>query len=158
MPQSSPQRMMLSQVKSSYLWKHYTAEMFILLLFFSAAFAHPAKLTEDHFKKLESTTHLLSKLLLLTNDMAIFRAFTPLMRRCVKPPPLVIFHLRVIQSSLDALETDFTFPTESRRRAEDILIETKATYHIQLFSGVNHGFATRGDPAITSENACACIL
>jgi dienelactone hydrolase len=48
------------------------------------------------------------------------------------------------------LETDFTFPTESRRRAEDILIETKATYHIQLFSGVQHGFATKGDP--TNEN------
>jgi dienelactone hydrolase len=42
-------------------------------------------------------------------------------------------------------ESDFTFPAEFRRRAEDILIETKAKYHIQVFSGVKHGFAVRGD-------------
>jgi hypothetical protein len=44
-------------------------------------------------------------------------------------------------------ESDFTFPTEFRRRAEDILIETKAKYQIQLFSDVEHGFAVRGDLA-----------
>lgn len=43
---------------------------------------------------------------------------------------------------------DITFPTESRRRAEDILDEIKATYHVQLFGGVEHGFATRGDPSV----------
>lgn len=49
------------------------------------------------------------------------------------------------------LESDFTFSTESRRRAEDVLIEAKATYHIQLFSGVVHGFATRGDPNVENS-------
>ena len=44
------------------------------------------------------------------------------------------------------VEIDKSFPKESRRRAEDILEEVKATYHVQVFSGVAHGFGTRGDP------------
>jgi len=42
-------------------------------------------------------------------------------------------------------ETDHTFPLALRRRAEDILVENKAVYHIQVFSRVSHGFAVRGD-------------
>ena len=49
------------------------------------------------------------------------------------------------------LETDHTFPKESRRRAEDILEEVKATYHVQIFSGVAHGFGTRGDPEVENS-------
>ena len=49
------------------------------------------------------------------------------------------------------VETDKTFPKESRRRAEDILEEIKATYHVQLFSGVSHGFGTRGDPEVENS-------
>lgn len=45
-------------------------------------------------------------------------------------------------------ETDRLFPLTSRRRAEDILVEKKATYTIQVFSGVAHGFAVRGDPNV----------
>ncbi|KAG5640483.1 hypothetical protein DXG03_008342 [Asterophora parasitica] len=52
---------------------------------------------------------------------------------------------------LSCAETDSTFPLESRRRAEDLLVAAKATYHIQVFSGVKHGFATRGDPNIENE-------
>jgi dienelactone hydrolase len=44
-----------------------------------------------------------------------------------------------------ATETDHTFDLEFRRRAEDILLATKATYHFQVFSGVSHGFASRGN-------------
>jgi len=47
---------------------------------------------------------------------------------------------------LSCAETDFTFPLEFRRRAEDILVEQKAQYQLQVFSGVQHGFAVRGDP------------
>lgn len=47
-------------------------------------------------------------------------------------------------------EHDITFPTSERHRAEEILAEIKATYHVQVFSGVEHGFAARGD--ITLEN------
>ncbi|KAG6908085.1 hypothetical protein DXG01_006220 [Tephrocybe rancida] len=50
-----------------------------------------------------------------------------------------------------ALGLRSTFPLESRRRAEDILMETKATYHISVFSGVLHGFATRCNLEIENE-------
>lgn len=53
-------------------------------------------------------------------------------------------------------ETDFTFPLESRRRAEDLLIAAKAKYHIQVFSGVSHGFAVRGNPDVEQERECIC--
>jgi hypothetical protein len=49
---------------------------------------------------------------------------------------------------MNVVETDKSFPKESRRRAEDILEEVKATYHVQIFSGVSHGFGTRGDPEV----------
>ncbi|TFK38809.1 Alpha/Beta hydrolase protein [Crucibulum laeve] len=75
----------------------------------ASAFAHPAFLTEDNFRKITK----------------------PLLLSCA--------------------ETDHTFPAESRRRAEDILQEVKATYHLQLFSGVTHGFATRGDPEVENS-------
>lgn len=47
---------------------------------------------------------------------------------------------------LSCSEVDHTFDGPSRRRALDILQEGKKTYHYQLFSGVEHGFALRGDP------------
>lgn len=46
---------------------------------------------------------------------------------------------------LSCAETDHTFNVESRRRAVDILIQQKQPYQVQLFSGVQHGFALRGD-------------
>ena len=53
------------------------------------------------------------------------------------------------------VEDDFTFPHEARRRAEDILVEKKATYFIQVFSGACHGFATRPDPELKGESECS---
>ena len=44
-----------------------------------------------------------------------------------------------------------TFPLEKRRRAEDILVRNKSNYHFQVFSGVVHGFATRGNPDVPDE-------
>jgi len=52
---------------------------------------------------------------------------------------------------LSCAEVDGAFPAESRRRAEDILAEKKAKYLVQVFSGVSHGFATRGDPAVENS-------
>ncbi|KAL0571465.1 hypothetical protein V5O48_010501 [Marasmius crinis-equi] len=72
----------------------------------AAAFAHPAALNENHFRKVKK----------------------PLFLSCA--------------------EDDFTFPLASRRRAEDILVEMKAKYTIQVFSSVSHGFAVRGDPQV----------
>lgn len=40
---------------------------------------------------------------------------------------------------------DHTFPEEARQTALDILESGKKTYHFQLFSGVSHGFALRGN-------------
>ncbi|KAH6901013.1 Alpha/Beta hydrolase protein [Coprinopsis sp. MPI-PUGE-AT-0042] len=72
----------------------------------AAAFAHPAWLTEDHFRNVKK----------------------PLLMSCA--------------------EDDFTFSTESRRRGVDILTETKALYYLQVFGGVTHGFATKGDISV----------
>jgi len=47
--------------------------------------------------------------------------------------------------SISAAETDSIFPAEKRAESEKILKEIGATYQINLFSGVEHGFAVRGD-------------
>ncbi|KAI0652751.1 alpha/beta-hydrolase [Trametes meyenii] len=75
----------------------------------AGAFAHPAFLSEDHFKDLKH----------------------PILLSCA--------------------EVDQTFPVASRRKAEDLLAEQKATYFVQVFGGVQHGFATRGDPKVPAE-------
>ncbi|KAJ7641619.1 Alpha/Beta hydrolase protein [Roridomyces roridus] len=66
------------------------------------------------------------------------------------PAALKEEHFRNLKQPLllSCAETDFTFPLEFRRRAEDILVEIKAQYEIQVFARVSHGFAVRGDPAI----------
>ncbi|KAL6303979.1 Alpha/Beta hydrolase protein [Sparassis latifolia] len=46
---------------------------------------------------------------------------------------------------LSCAEVDHTFPAMNRRRAVDILVENKAKYHVQVFSGVARGFALRGN-------------
>ncbi|KAJ3906462.1 dienelactone hydrolase family-domain-containing protein [Lentinula edodes] len=58
-------------------------------------------------------------------------------------------HFRNIKKPLmlSCAETDHTFPLQSRRIAEDILVERKAQYFFQVFSGVAHGFASRSDPS-----------
>jgi len=52
---------------------------------------------------------------------------------------------------LSCAETDRAFPPESRHKAEAILTEKKHSYHFQLFSGVTHGFAIKGDPDNENE-------
>ena len=42
-------------------------------------------------------------------------------------------------------ETDQIFPAEKRHETEVILKEVKMPYQINLYSGVEHGFAVRGD-------------
>ncbi|KAF5384635.1 hypothetical protein D9757_007499 [Collybiopsis confluens] len=89
----------------------------------AAALAHPAFLNEDHFRNIKSKFY--------------FSQSDPLLLKSLLEPLL-----------LSCAETDHTFPTESRRIAEDILISNKANYYFQVFSGVVHGFANRGDPSI----------
>lgn len=47
--------------------------------------------------------------------------------------------------SIAAAETDTIFTTEKRHASEDILKKTGQPYQINLYSGVEHGFAVRGD-------------
>jgi hypothetical protein len=42
-------------------------------------------------------------------------------------------------------ETDSIFPTSKRHESEEILLKTGQPYQINLFSGVEHGFAVRAD-------------
>lgn len=44
---------------------------------------------------------------------------------------------------LSCSEVDHTFPTESRNKAIDILQKAGKPYQLQVFSGVEHGFALR---------------
>lgn len=46
---------------------------------------------------------------------------------------------------ISAAEQDTGFPTELRHKAEAILSENKVRFQIDLFLGVEHGFAVRGD-------------
>ncbi|RFU35121.1 hypothetical protein B7463_g1178, partial [Scytalidium lignicola] len=46
---------------------------------------------------------------------------------------------------LSCAEVDHTFDAASRRRAVDILQSEKKPYQLQLFYGVEHGFALRGN-------------
>jgi len=55
---------------------------------------------------------------------------------------------------LSCSEIDHTFDTQSRRRAIDILREIKTPYQVQLFSGVEHGFALRGNMENPWEREC----
>lgn len=47
--------------------------------------------------------------------------------------------------SIAAAETDSIFPAELRHKSEEILKEGGHPYQINLYSGVEHGFAVRGD-------------
>jgi len=61
--------------------------------------------------------------------------------------------LRAIEGplSIAAAETDQIFPAEKRHRSEEILVETKQPYQINLYSGVSHGFSVRCDPSVKHE-------
>lgn len=48
--------------------------------------------------------------------------------------------------SIAAAEIDTIFPAELRHKSEEILKKTGQPWQINLFSGVEHGFAVRGDP------------
>ncbi|KAL2838540.1 dienelactone hydrolase [Aspergillus pseudoustus] len=47
--------------------------------------------------------------------------------------------------SISAAEHDPIFTSKNRHASEEILIQSKQPFQINLFSGVSHGFAIRGD-------------
>lgn len=56
-------------------------------------------------------------------------------------------HFRNLKAPLflSCAEIDHTFGTESRNKAVDMMIEDGKEYNLQLFHGVEHGFALRAD-------------
>jgi dienelactone hydrolase len=58
--------------------------------------------------------------------------------------------LKAIQGplSIAAAETDRVFPSEKRHESEEILKNLGLPYQINLYSGVSHGFAVRGDLSV----------
>ncbi|KAH8890281.1 alpha/beta-hydrolase [Thozetella sp. PMI_491] len=65
-------------------------------------------------------------------------------------------HFRNIKAPLflSCAENDHAFNTESRRKAIDILQSEKKRYHVQLFYGIGHGFAVKGDPKDPYQRWC----
>ena len=55
--------------------------------------------------------------------------------------------------SIASAEHDPIFPTEKRFESEELLkkLPTKPSWQINVYSGVSHGFAARGDPKIKVE-------
>lgn len=89
----------------------------------AGAFAHPAFLREEHFTKITSECSYPCTPKQGTRDSIL------------NTEPLF----------LSCSEEDHTFDKNSRRTALKILQSGRKTYHLQLFSGVEHGFALRGD-------------
>ncbi|KAH9923136.1 alpha/beta-hydrolase [Epithele typhae] len=69
------------------------------------------------------------------------------------PTYLTEDHFRRVKRPLLMLvpEDDYLFPTASRRRAVDILVEEKKDYSLVVYGGLEHGFATRGDPSVPNQ-------
>jgi len=87
----------------------------------AGAFAHPAFLKESHFYNLESTPLCAHH---GGTHVANSHGVEPLFLSCS--------------------EIDHTFPNEFRNRAVDIMQAEKKVFQVQLFQGVEHGFALRG--------------
>lgn len=88
-------------------------------------FGHPAFLKEHHFTNIKSE---LPAILVVASCWP-----TGINAICLGP----LF--------MSCSEIDHTFNTESRAKALAILEHGKKDYHLQLFSGVEHGFALRGN-------------
>jgi len=88
----------------------------------AGAFGHPAFLKEHHFRNLQS---MIPYKLLESQTLLISPDSEPLFLSCT--------------------DIDHTFTTEGRREALDILRAEKKKYQLQLFTGVEHGFALRGN-------------
>lgn len=68
---------------------------------------------------------------------------------CAHPSFVEDDELKAIKGpfAIAAAETDSIFPTEKRHHSEVLLKEVGQPYQINLYSGVEHGFAVRGDPS-----------
>ncbi|KZT38026.1 hypothetical protein SISSUDRAFT_787519 [Sistotremastrum suecicum HHB10207 ss-3] len=110
----------------------------------AGAFAHPAYLTKDDFRNIKGALFLGRS----PSKTSLTRMASPAQQvPSSSPAPGTLSSLPQTNPCLNfRIESDVTFPTSSRHTAEDILASIHATYHVQLFSGVQHGFATKGNP------------
>jgi len=53
--------------------------------------------------------------------------------------------------SIAAAYSDPIFPPDKRHKSEEILVKTGKPFQINVYTGVGHGFAVRGDPKVQSE-------
>lgn len=60
-----------------------------------------------------------------------------------------------VPTIISAAQTDSIFTPESRFKSEQILNKSGVDYEIDLFSGVQHGFAIRGDRSIPANKYAA---
>jgi dienelactone hydrolase len=104
----------------------------------AGAFAHPAFLKEHHFENLKSESP--QPAIRIKNQ---HRLSDPETIAQLKDPLL-----------LSCSQHDSTFPKESRRRAVDIMDEREHKYQVQVFQGVQHGFALRGDMSDPWQKHC----
>ena len=83
----------------------------------------------------QERSHILhsSKTIISTTSRVGIVAEFDLLRLTAAPEPLFF----------SCSEIDHTFPTESRNKAIDILQNAGKPYQLQVFSGVEHGFALR---------------
>jgi len=106
-----------------------------------AALAHPAYISDAQFENVKSMFHF------SVNSLGFWLIWRPHQNLCYCAAQVnLLDYICFIIPIHFALEVDHTFGLESRRRAEDILVAKKALYHFQVFSQVQHGFASRGDP------------
>ncbi|KDQ51146.1 hypothetical protein JAAARDRAFT_211284 [Jaapia argillacea MUCL 33604] len=119
----------------------------------AAAIAHPAFLTEDDFRGIKSEHLSMASSLVPLADLPPSNlqnlSFSLVLVSSPRTRPSST-SLRTLNDP-NLAEDDFLFPTPSRRIAEDILFGKKATYQLEVYSGVGHGFAVRGDPEVEHE-------
>lgn len=63
----------------------------------------------------------------------------------VSVPSMALIRYCSWKLTVEKTETDSIFPASKRHESEDILAKTGQPYQINLFSGVEHGFAVRAD-------------
>lgn len=96
----------------------------------AGAFAHPARVKEEDFRGLNCGFSLS-----LSLSLGESKKGKKKLNRLTKTDPLL----------LSCAEHDGAFDTTARNKAIDILQSEGKKYHLQLFQGVSHGFASRGD-------------